>query len=378
MGAAPTIMLSAGEPSGDVHGALLAAALRRRWPDVRLFGLGGPRMAEQGVDLLADFDRLSVMGFAEVVRHLPFFVRLLRRVDRELRARGTDLVIPIDYPGFNFRLAKRAGAARVPVLYYIAPQVWAWHRSRARQLAELADRLAVVFPFEEAVFREAGARARFVGHPLLDQPEAAAGLRARLALHPDAPVLALFPGSRTQEVQRHLDLFVKAAERVRAALPEVQPVIATVGAVPAAAYREAPYPTTSESRALLRAATAALVKSGTSTIEAALALTPMVIAYRTSRLTHAIARRVVEVDHIGMVNLIARERVAPEFVQDEATPSALADALLPLLDRGDPVRARMVGRLGGIRAALRHTGAGEASVAGRVAAMAGELLDTRG
>lgn len=375
MGAPPTILLSAGEPSGDVHGALLAAALRRRWPGARLFGLGGPRMAAEGVELLAGLDRLSVMGFAEVVRDLPFFIRLLGRVEREMRARGADLVIPIDYPGFNFRLARRARAGGVPVLYYIAPQVWAWHRTRAKQLAELADRLAVVFPFEEAIFREAGARATFVGHPLLDQPRPeGSALASTLGLDPAAPVLALFPGSRAQEVARHLDLFIDAAERVRDAMPEVHPVIATAGAVSARAYASAPYPTTSDSRPLLRLATAALVKSGTTTVEAALAGTPLVIAYRTSPVTYAIARRLVEVEHIGMVNLIAGERIAPEFIQRDATPAALADALLPLLELGSPTRARMVQALGRVRALLEHPGDADATVADRVATIAGELL----
>ncbi|MFP4624262.1 MAG: hypothetical protein ACLFRX_08815 [Gemmatimonadota bacterium] len=152
MAAAPTIFLSAGEPSGDLHGAAVARALRRRWPDARLLGLAGPRMQEAGVEPIAPFDRLAVMGFAEVVRHLPFFVGLMTRVVRTLREERVELVIPIDYPGFNLRLASRASKRRIPVLYYIAPQVWAWHRSRAGKLAATADRLAVILPFEEEVF----------------------------------------------------------------------------------------------------------------------------------------------------------------------------------------------------------------------------------
>jgi len=373
----PTILLSAGEPSGDLHGAALARALRARWPQARLYGLGGPLMAAAGVELLADFHDLAVMGFAEVALRIPFFLRLLRRVRRELRARGTALVVPIDYPGFNMRLAKAARAEAVPVLYYIAPQVWAWHRGRIRQLARLADRLAVILPFEEPIFREAGSNVRFVGHPLLDAfppPSPDPVLEERGIA--DGPVLAIFPGSRRQEVAKHLGLFAETAERVRAAMPDVRPVIARSPAVPAAMYAGAPFAQTMDGRALLARARAALVKSGTTTLEAALAGTPMVIAYRTSALTFALARRLVRVEHIGLVNLVAGVRLVPEFVQHEARPGALAEAVRPFLAPG-PARDAVVNGLARVREALRAPvgPAGEAgTTAERVAALAGELL----
>lgn len=377
--AAPTILLSAGEPSGDLHGAALAAALRRRWPSARMLGLGGPRMRAEGVELLADPERLSVMGFAEVARHLPFFLKLMDRVEAEMRRRGADLVIPIDYPGFNLRLARRARSAGVPVLYYIAPQVWAWHESRARRLAEVADRLAVVFPFETAVFRDAGARVSFVGHPLTDRPAcdvSRAALAATLSLDPARPILALFPGSRVQEVRRHLKLFGAAAALVARERPQVQPVIAASPDVAAVEYSGADYPLAPDPVALLTHSSAAIVKSGTSTIEAALAATPMVIAYRTHPLTYWLARRLVRVDHIGMANLIAGARIAPELVQEAATAEALAAAVLPLLDEAAPERARMLEALAGVREALRPTGQG--TVADRVASLAAELVDGHG
>jgi lipid-A-disaccharide synthase len=161
--------LSAGEPSGDLHGARLAEALTARFPDAELMGLGGDRMRAAGVHLLAHVDQLAVMGFAEVARHLPYFIRLMRRVKTHLAEHRPDVLIPIDYPGFNLRLAKHGKAAGIPVLYYIAPQVWAWHRSRMKALAVNADRLAVILPFEEQIFREAGANVTFVGHPLADR-----------------------------------------------------------------------------------------------------------------------------------------------------------------------------------------------------------------
>lgn len=373
----PTILLSAGEPSGDLHGAAVARELRRRWPSARLFGLGGPRMAGEGVELLADLRDLAVMGFAEVAGRLPYFLRLFRRLREEMTSRGADLVLPIDYPGFNLRLAGAARTSGIPVLYYIAPQVWAWHRSRIRRLAEEADRLAVVLPFEEPIFREAGARVHFVGHPLLDAPPLEVTREAFCTSHgldASRPVLALFPGSRAQEVTRHLDLFIDTAERVRRHRPEVQPVIATSGAVARSAYDGVPYPTTEDSRALLSHATAALVKSGTTTLEAALAGTPMVIAYRTSRLTYALARRLVRVEHIGLVNLVAGERLVPEFVQDAAEPEVLAMALDPLLEPEGARRRSVLAGLERVRAALAPTDGRPPGAAARVADLAGELL----
>lgn len=376
--AAPRILISAGEPSGDLHGAGVARALRKLWPDAQLYGFGGTLMQQEGVVLHAHVDDLAVMGFAEVARHLPFFLRLLRDTRRELDASPPDLVIPIDYPGFNMRLARMAKERGIPVLYYIAPQVWAWHSSRVKQLAETSDRLAVILPFERQLFEDAGTRAVFVGHPLLDQREAPLGREAllgQLELDPAKPVLALFPGSRAQEVRRHLALFEAAAERVRDARPDVQPVIAQSDAVPAALYETATFPRTGDNQALLEHAAAALVKSGTTTLQAAVSGTPMVIAYRMHPLSYTIARRVVEVEHVGLVNLVAGERLAPEFIQDEATPGALADALLPLLDEG-PARTRMLAGLERVRASLKPPpGAGDA--AAQVAGLARELIERR-
>jgi lipid-A-disaccharide synthase len=370
---APKILISAGEPSGDLHGAMLARALKRRWPAARLYGFGGDLMRAEGVELWAHADQMAVMGFFEVARHLPYFLGLLKRVRQHLDASPPDLVIPIDYPGFNLRLARYAKQRRVPVLYYIAPQVWAWHRSRMKDLAHNADRLAVVLPFEEALFREAGANVSFVGHPLLDAVPATPArdeFCARIGVEPTRPILALLPGSRLQEVRSHLDLFTAAALRVQQQLPDVIPVIAQAPGI-GDADLSTPFPTTRDSRALLEHAHAALTKSGTSTLECALSVTPMVIAYRMHPLTYHIAKRLVEVEHIGLANLIAGKRVAPEFVQNAATPQALADALIPLLQEGTP-RTAMLDELGGVRARLASQDT--RSAADHVADLASELL----
>jgi lipid-A-disaccharide synthase len=371
----PRILVSAGEPSGDLHGARVAEALKRRFPGATLFGLGGDRMAAAGVELLAHVDQLAVMGFVEVLRHLPYFLRLERRLHRAIAEQRPDLVLPIDYPGFNLRLARHARGRGIPVLYYIAPQVWAWHRSRMRQLARDTDRLAVILPFEEQLFREAGANAVFVGHPLARQaaadPDRARFLGA-LGVDPDRPVLALFPGSRAQEVRRQLEAFAAAAAGVRRQMPEVQPVLARSDAVPASAYARVDLPSTGDGWSLLRHARAALVKSGTSTLQAALAGTPLVVTYRVHPVTFFMARRLVDVPHVGLVNLVAGERVAPELLQDEATPDALAEALLPLLREG-PERARALAGLERVRTALAGRADGR-DTADHVADLAAELL----
>jgi lipid-A-disaccharide synthase len=372
----PTIFLSAGEPSGDLHGALVARALRTRYPEARLLGLGGSRMAAEGTEILADVSELALMGFTEVIARLPFFYRLRRRVYGVLQSESVDLVIPVDYPGFNLRLARRARELSIPVLYFIAPQVWAWHASRAKALARDAQGVAVILPFEEEFLRSAGANARFVGHPLLDVPltlQPRDEWASRWNLAADRPILALFPGSRDQEVARHLAIFSAAADRVLERMPQVQPVIGVAPDLDRSVYHGARWPLVDSTSGLLHHATAALVKSGTTTLEGALAGTPMVVAYRMSGLSYRIARRLVRVPHIALANLVAGKRIAPEFIQDEATPQALAEALLPLLDLKGPERREMVEGLHQVRHALGSGGAAE-----QVAEMAAELLERRG
>lgn len=370
--AAPVIFISVGEPSGDLHGAVLARALKKRFPKGRLIGLGGPRMAAEGVELLADIGDLAVMGFVEILGRLPFFLRLRRTVFAALAREGVDLVIPVDYPGFNLRLARHSRHAGIPVLYYIAPQVWAWHASRAADLARDADRVAVILPFEEQFLRKAGAAAEFVGHPLLDLPEAPSDRSAWLRnakLTPDAPVLAIFPGSRRQEIQRHLPVFQHAAELLESRIPGLQVRIAAAPGQNDEIYGGR-FAITRDTRALLEHATAALVKSGTTTLEAALAETPFVVAYRMNPLSYRVAERLVKVPHIALANLVAERRIVPELVQEAATPEALRDALLPLLDVGGAARQEMVSALKGVRDALGRGGAAE-----RVAEIAAELLE---
>jgi len=246
-----------------------------------------------------------------------------------------------------------------------------------KELARVTKRVATILPFEADLLREAGADARFVGHPLLDLPEPARDHAAFAAAHGlDAarPILAIFPGSRHQEVERHLEVFGAAAELVRRERPAVLPVIARAPHVPDEAYARAGYPQVVDSHALLRHARAAIVKSGTTTLEAAIAETPFVVAYKTHPLTYWLAERLVEVEHVALANLVAGRRVVPELLQDAATPAALAAAIVPLIDDPSPARTRMISGLAGVRQRLESAEGGPGSTADRVAALAAGLL----
>lgn len=317
-------------------------------------------MRAAGVELIDDVERLAVMGFVEVLAHVPRHWAMLRSLRARLARGRTGLVTLIDYPGFNMRVAESAQRAGVPVLYYITPQVWAWGAGRLAKLSHLITRAAVILPFEEALLRQHGIDATFVGHPLLDRarelPERDEARRA-LGIPADAPMLALFPGSRRQEIVRHLDDFLDVGRELVRRIPRLRVVVSVAPgislddvAIPFPMVREASF-------GVLRAADAAFCKSGTSTLEAAVAGCPLVIGYRTNRLTYAIASRVVKLPWIGLVNVVADRPVAPEFVQDALVPARVADALEPLLSRNSTERQAMLAGLADVRAKLGSPGA---------------------
>jgi lipid-A-disaccharide synthase len=365
------ILFVAGEASGDLHAAGVARALTAGGAPFKLTGIGGDEMRAAGVELIEHAEKLAVMGFVEVLKHVPQHWKLLRELKSRIQSGQVALVVLIDYPGFNMKVAAAAAQAGVPVLYYITPQVWAWGAKRLAELSRTITRAAVILPFEEALLRAHGIDATFVGHPLLDRarmlPDRAAA-RAAIGVGPTDRLLALFPGSRAQEIARHLDPFVATARELQRRDPALTVIVSAAPHVRIPPER-CPFPLVhSASFAVLRAADAAMCKSGTTTLEAAVALCPLVVAYRTSAITYAAARRLVKIPYIGLVNVVAGREVAPEFVQEALVPARVADALAPLLDPHSARRAQMVAQLTAVRDMLGQPGAAD-----RVARMAVDL-----
>lgn len=367
----PEVVFVAGEASGDLHAAGVAEELKRLRPELELTGFGGPMMERAGVRLFDRYDT-GVMGFVEILRHIPRHWALLEDIRERIATRDVKLLVVIDYPGFNMKAAAVARKAGVPVLYYVTPQVWAWGAGRLPKLARIVTRAAVILPFEENLLRGHGIDATFVGHPLLDRavdlPDRRAA-RSSLGLSDSAPVLALFPGSRQQEIDRHIDDFVATAREVEKRVAGLQVIVSVAPTITLDPSRCPFRLVHAASFRALRAADAALCKSGTTTLEAAIADCPLVVAYRTSQISYFLARLLVTIPHIGLVNVVAGREVAREFVQDALEPAKVAIELERLIDHTDPERARVLEGLAEVRGKL-----GEPGAARRVAAMASELV----
>lgn len=345
----------AGEVSGDKHGARLMAALRERYPRCVFEGIGGEDMKREGLESLVALHDINVVGFWEVARKYGYFRALLSRCANMLRSGQYDAFIPVDYPGFNLRLAAHARAVGIPVCFYIAPQLWAWGRGRAAKLRDAVDVLLVVFPFEKEFFEQFGIRTEFVGHPLLDDPDFASPV---LPLHERGNTLALMPGSRRQEVRSHLPLLIEAARLVRSARPSMEVVIAAPPSVDASLYSSVSGGVRIEhkSRAVMKQARVGIVKTGTSNLEAALCGMPFVMMYKTSTLSYMLARRLVQLPHISLVNIILGRPVVRECIQHEATPRALAAEVLRLVD-GEQTALQMQHDFAALRSLLGDGGA---------------------
>jgi lipid-A-disaccharide synthase len=366
-----SVLISAGDASGELHAAALAEELRRRAPGVRLFGLGGPAMEKAGVELVVPQHELAVGGLVEVLMELPRIVSAWRRMNRALVRRRPDLVILVDSPDFNLPFAKRAKRRGVPVLYYVSPQVWAWRQGRVRRIAARVDRLAVIFPFEPDVYAGTGLAVDFVGHPLLDRltPLATrerADVRRALSLAADRPLVLLLPGSRRNEVRRTLPLQLAAARALHARDPRVAFAIAVAPSIAREAIDEAIAAETlpalldltvieGRTHEAIRAADVALAKPGTVTLEVALLGTPLVVTTRVNPFTAWLIRRLVHVSSYTMPNLIAGRAVVPEFLQEEAEPDRIAEALSRLLS--GPDREAQLQALGELPEALGGGGA---------------------
>ncbi len=374
------ILIISGEASGDLHGANLVRAAQKKAPNVVWYGVGSRRMEEAGVRLIADASEISVVGLTEVLLHLPKIYDVLQRIKRFLQEQRPDLLVLIDFPDFNFRVGKIAKKLGIPIVYYISPQVWAWRKGRIKTIAKLVAAMIVVFPFKVPLYRDAGVDVRFEGHPLTDvvrstlsQTEA----KQMLGLDPARRAVALLPGSRRKEIANLLPDMLAAAEILKTRFPDLQfilPVAPTLSRDVIASFtRVSAVPVTLiDGRVydVLRASDAAVVVSGTATLETALMEVPLVIVYRVSRLSSFIGRLLVRVDHIGLANIVAGKRVVPELVQEAVTPQAIAEAVTPML--ADVARAAGIrAELAGIRARLGAGGANE-----RIAAVVLEFLQT--
>lgn len=369
-----TVLVSAGDASGDIHAASFVRALRARLPGVRFLGLGGVEMEKEGVELVVSQREIAVAGLLEVAGGLRKILRAWQALGRALREERPDLVVLVDTPDFNLPIARRAKRAGIPVLYYIGPQVWAWRQRRVHKIARRVDRLAVIFPFEPDFYRPTGLRVDFVGHPLVERMAQAmerhdrAADRRALGLDADAPVMALLPGSRRNEIDNVLPLFLETARAVHARDPRVAfvlPVAPTlqrdwvdqkVGAarLPSLLRLEVVEGKTYEA---VCACDVALAMPGTVNLEVALMGRPQVAAARVHALTYQIALRLVRVPWFTLPNLIAQAPVIPEFVQDQAQPEALAEALLALL--AGPARDAQLEDLAHVRERLGSGGAAE-------------------
>jgi len=351
------IFLSAGESSGDMHGANLIRALLGEAPEVVCEGLGGPRMAAAGMELRCDLAGRAIMGFAEVVKSFPYIRRVFLDTVAHLERTRPDCLVTIDYPGFNMRLAERAKAMGIPVAYYISPQVWAWKKKRIFRIARSVDKMLVILPFEEAMYREIGVDCIYVGHPLLDQTQAA----SLTGLFKNGMVIGILPGSRDQEIRRLLGVMIEVAEGIRKAHPEARFVAPCVDEtrerqIRALAGRFPLETVVGKAYEVLTAARFCLVASGTATLETALFGVPMAILYKTAPLNYWIARRLVEIEYIGLANILAGRGIVPEFIQDDARAERILPVALELID-DTPRRAAMLRDLAEVRAKLGEPGA---------------------
>lgn len=367
MSHAPTFMIITGEVSGDMHAAALVRALKRRLPRAVFFGIGGEHMRAAGVDTLQESDDMAVTGFWEALRRFSFFKAVFYRMLDEVHRRKPRAVILVDYPGFNLRFAARVHRMGIPTIYYICPQVWAWNKGRIPRMARVVDRLITIFPFEAEHFAGTDLHVDFAGHPLVDEAKRFRQ-QAETALPWPAPQrVAILPGSRHHEIDLILPPLWRAAGLFEKRCPETGFIIAAPSQRIARMVRdrldgiESDGPArwtivTGQTREVLRQARAAFVASGTATLEASLMGCPMVIAYRVAPLTYLVARLVVRLKHVGMVNIVAGREICPELLQGDCDPPRLCDAIEPLVNDTEQ-RTRMVAELDAVNQALGEGGA---------------------
>lgn len=340
------ILIVAGESSGDHHAAQVIAAYQDKYPQAYFYGIAGPRMRQQGVDSLFDLESIAVMGLTEVITSCRAIWQAFQAIKQSMNKQPPDVVLLIDYPGFNLRLAKYVKRFNCPVVYYISPKIWAWKKGRIKQIQRYVDHMAVIFPFEKKLYEKAGVPVTYVGSPHMEQLDFDLTIekaKHQLNLATSATVVGLLPGSRRSEIKRHMPILVELVKWLQSELPhrEWQFVIPLANTLPielVQAYLDDNLPIKiipQSADQVLKACDACICASGTVTLEAALLQVPTVVIYRMSAFTFAIAKRVVDLPYVSLANIVAEKAVFPELLQNEAKPAAIAQALLPLLDNPD-------------------------------------------
>ena len=336
------ILISAGEASGDIHAAAVTAAIKKIDSSAEVFGMGGDALRNAGGEVLFDIKDHGVMGFVEVLKKLPDLFKLRDDFEKVMDERKPDCLITVDYPGFNMKLAKLAHDKGIPVVSYIAPSAWAWHKSRAKKVAKIVDKVACIFPFEYDVYKEAGAPVEFVGHPLVDIVKPRMTKEEAMAFAGKEEwkkLILLMPGSRLMEIEKMLPTLLEAAKLIKKQLPEVSFVMPRAGTIPVSLLEEKIQASGLEVKItegnnydLFSVADLALATSGTVTLEAALCGLGSVIVYKTNPVTYFIAKLVVNIPHIGLPNIVAAKSVLPELIQNDFTPAKVAQEALALLE----------------------------------------------
>jgi lipid-A-disaccharide synthase len=374
------VLIVAGEASADLHGSNLVRAMKRLDPAISFYGIGGKHMEEAEVKILIPASDMAVVGLTEVFSKIHKIVKARRKLKSLLKNNRPDLFIPIDYPGFNIHMAGLAKRYNVPVLYYISPQVWAWRTGRVKKIAKRVDCMAVILPFEEGFYRERGVDVEYVGHPLLDsipQDLDRVKIIRKMDLENAYPVLGVLPGSRNEEIENHLPVMIKAVEILSSRYPHLRcllPIAPTITPDLIQSFLKQSSAEINISQSsfyeTLTACDLALVASGTATVETAIMAVPMVLVYRASPITYWVAKRFIKVPFVGLVNLVAGERVIPELLQNDVTPDRLAHEALEILEGGQK-RENMIEKLGMVKERLGRGGASE-----KTARIAMEMLKT--
>tara|TARA_B110001454_G_scaffold19283_2_gene17931 strand:+ start:2278 stop:3405 length:1128 start_codon:yes stop_codon:yes gene_type:complete len=329
-----TIFIVAGEPSGDIHAAKLVSAIKNISPETKFLGNGGDKMDEEGVEIIHHINDMSVMGFIEVIKHLPKLLRIMQKTIFTIKNVKPDRIILIDYPGFNLRLAKKIKRLRIPITYFILPQVWAWRENRIRLMKKTIDQSISIFPFEAEWFNARGLKTFYTGHPFIETKNNFDDKISFLKKHnfiEEKPIIVLLPGSRQQEIDHHWPVFLKTIDMLRKKYPELQTIVAKsnnviLDPVPNNINVEV------DSSSAIQYGTAAISSSGTATLECALANLPTVVCYKMSYINWMLFNFFGKVQYISIVNLIANQKIIPELIQNKMTPENLIKKILPYLD----------------------------------------------